>query len=252
LSGNDRATKIRIGHFTDFYYILQFLGLTESARTNIFKTYCIDHEAIHFKGNDMTQARIQKLEELFQMQGPILKSAALRSGGFCGKDVAAMIELGQLAKVRRGYYAWNPSYNELNGMEVVSSLIPEGVVSLFSAAQYHDMTTVIPQSIEITLPASMRTPVMPENLHVTVYKSANHIYPVGIETVHIDNHTLKVYDRERTVCDFMRFRLKIGKDVALEVLKTYMNGKKNMQKLHEYAKLLQIEGVIHPYLEVLV
>ncbi|GHU85751.1 hypothetical protein FACS189473_4950 [Spirochaetia bacterium] len=140
----------------------------------------------------------------------------------------------------------------LNDMEVLASLIPEGIISFFSAAQYHDLTTVIPQSIEITLPSSIRTPVLPENLHVTVHKSANHIYPVGIETVQVDNHTLKVYDRERTVCDFIRNRLKIGKDVALEVLKNYMSGKKNLQKLYEYAKLLQIEGVINPYVEVLV
>jgi hypothetical protein len=98
----------------------------------------------------------------------------------------------------------------------------------------------------------MRTPALPGNLHVTVHKSANHLYPVGIETVQVDNQTIKIYDRERTVCDFIRNRLKIGKDVALEVLKNYMSGKKNLQKLYEYAKLLQIEGVISPYVEVLV
>jgi hypothetical protein len=75
---------------------------------------------------------------------------------------------------------------------------------------------------------------------------------VGIETVQAGNHTLKIYNRDRTVCDFIRNYLKIGKDTALEVLKTYMSGRKNLQKLYEYAERLQIEGVIHPYLEVLV
>jgi predicted transcriptional regulator of viral defense system len=171
---------------------------------------------------------------------------------FCSKDIDELIKKGQLSQVRRGYYAWEPLMETLNDIEVVASLIPEGIISFFSAAQYHDLTTVIPQSIEITLPTSMRTPALPGNLHVTIHKSANHIYPVGIETVQVDNHILKVYDRERTVCDFIRNRLKIGKDAALEVLKTYMSGKKNLQKLYESAELLQIEGVIHPYLEVLV
>jgi predicted transcriptional regulator of viral defense system len=200
----------------------------------------------------MTVARIQKLEGLFKAEGPILRSANLRSAKFCSKDITELIKAGQISQVRRGYYVWGPFTETLNDMEVVASLIPEGIVSFFSAAQYHDLTTVIPQSIEITLPSSMRTPVLPENLHVTIHKSANHIYPVGIEIVRVDNHTLKVYDRERTVCDFIRNRLKIGKDVALEVLKNYMSGKKNLQKLYEYAKLLQVEGVINPYVEVLV
>jgi predicted transcriptional regulator of viral defense system len=200
----------------------------------------------------MTAIRIQKLEGLFKADGPILKSANLRSAKFCSKDIAEMIKAGNLSQVRRGYYVWEPLTETLNDIEVLAALIPEGIISFFSAAQYHDLTTVIPQSIEITLPVSMRTPALPGNLHVTVHKFANHIYPVGIETVKTDNYTLKVYDRERTVCDFIRNRLKIGKDVALEVLKTYMSGKKNLQKIYEYAELLQIEGVIHPYLEVLV
>jgi hypothetical protein len=47
-------------------------------------------------------------------------------------------------------------------------------------------------------------------------------------------------------------RLQIGKDCAFEVLKNYMSGKKHLQKLSEYAGLLQIKGVLYPYLEVLV
>jgi predicted transcriptional regulator of viral defense system len=137
-------------------------------------------------------------------------------------------------------------------MEVVASLVPEGVVSLFSAAQHHDLTTVIPKDIDITIPSTMRTPVLPGGLHVKVYKSNLPIYQVGIETDTVDGYALKVYDRERTVCDFIRMRNKVGKDVALEVLKNYMAGTKRMSKLYEYAALLQVESVIHPYLEVLV
>jgi hypothetical protein len=67
-----------------------------------------------------------------------------------------------------------------------------------------------------------------------------------------EGYPMKIYDRERTVCDFFRMRLQIGKDCAFEVLKNYMAGKKHLQKLSEYAGLLQIKGVLHPYLEVLV
>jgi uncharacterized protein involved in tellurium resistance len=74
---------------------------------------------------------------------------------------------------------------------------------------------------------------------------------VGIETAVIDGFPVKVYDRERTVCDFIRMRNKVGKDIALEVLKTYMSGRKNLTRIYDYAGQLQIEGVIQPYLEVL-
>jgi predicted transcriptional regulator of viral defense system len=107
----------------------------------------------------MPTARIRTLEELFKAEGPILKSAALRSAKFCSKDIACLVKAGHLSPVKRGYYAWGPSGDTMDDMEVLVSLIPEGVISLFSAANYHDLSRIIPQTIEITLPTSMRTPI---------------------------------------------------------------------------------------------
>jgi len=200
----------------------------------------------------MTEGRIRKLDSLFSQNTPILQAAKLRAVGFCGKDIAELLHAGKLHRVRRGYYAQAQAESDLGGFEVIASLVPEGVLSFFSAAQYHDLSTVIPQSIEITLPSDARTPVLPKNIHVKVYKSIPSIHGIGVEIARVDNVMIKMYDKERTVCDFVRMRLKIGKDAALEVLKNYMAGKKNLQKLYGYARRLQIEGVLHPYLEVLV
>jgi predicted transcriptional regulator of viral defense system len=196
----------------------------------------------------MNIERIHKVEALLQAEGPVLRASVLRSARFCSKDIASLIQSGHLQKIRWGYYV-SPSVSAMDENALIASLIPEGVFSLFSAAQYHDLSTVIPSSIEITLPVGRRIPVLPDDVHVTIYKSVPTIYQLGIDTVQDQEYTLKIYDRERTVCDFFRMRLKIGKDAALEVLKNYMSGKKNLQKLYEYAERLQIKGVMHPYLE---
>jgi hypothetical protein len=111
--------------------------------------------------------------------------------------------------------------------------------------------TVNPTSIEIALPADARTPALPEHPPVKIYKWVRHIYEVGIERVRQNNVFIDVYAPERTVCDFFRMRFQIGEDIPVEVLKNYMNGKKNLQKLYEYASLLQIKAVLRPYVEAL-
>jgi predicted transcriptional regulator of viral defense system len=131
-------------------------------------------------------------------------------------------------------------------------MVPDAVISLFSAAQYHALSSVIPQHIDVTLPVHKRVPVLPEDLHVKIHKAIPQIYEVGIKTNKNKGYPIKIYDRERTVCDFFRMRLQLGKDCAFEVLKNYMSGQKQLQKLSEYAELLQIKGVLYPYLEVLV
>jgi predicted transcriptional regulator of viral defense system len=199
----------------------------------------------------MTIIRIDKAKKLIKAQGPIIRSAALRRAHFCSKDVKTLVHEDVLRQIRRGYYAPPSALEDMDSLELVSFLIPEGVVSFFSAAHFHDLTTVIPRSVDITLPATMRTPTLPEQPPITIYKSVPHVFRLGIQTVRKNGYKVKIYDKERTVCDFFRMRLKIGKDVAFEVLKTYMSGKPNLQRLYEYAAALQIERVLHPYLEVL-
>ena len=199
----------------------------------------------------MTEYRLKKISNLCENEGLIIRSSALRSAGFCGKDTGELIRLGLLQRLRRGYYVSPMKLDDIDTYEILSTLIPDAVISLFSAAQYHDLSSVIPQQIDITLPAQKRVPILPENIHVKVHKAIPQIYEVGIQTVKKERYLLKIYDRERTVCDFFRMRLQLGKDCAFEVLKNYMAGKKHLQKLSEYAELLQIKGVLYPYLEVL-
>ena len=199
----------------------------------------------------MTDFRLRKVNDLCKTEGPVIRSSVLRSAGFCGKDTEELIQLGLLQRLRRGYYASPEKLNDMDTYEILAALVPDAVISLFSAAQYHDLSSVIPQLIYVTFPVNKRVPVLPPDIHVKIHKAIPQIYEVGIQTVKKEGCPLKIYDRERTVCDFFRMRLQIGKDCAFEVLKNYMAGKKYLQKLSEYAKLLQIKGVLYPYLEVL-
>ena len=61
-----------------------------------------------------------------------------------------------------------------------------------------------------------------------------------------------VYDLERTVCDMIRSRNKVGTETFLAALKLYAaNPKKDLNRLHSYAKKLRVANVLRQYLEVL-
>jgi predicted transcriptional regulator of viral defense system len=127
----------------------------------------------------MTGSRIRDVEDI--CKGPIIRTSVLRRAGFCGKDINELIQRGLLQRIRRGYYISPAKLDEMNTREILAALVPDAVISLFSAAQYHDLTTVIPQKLELTLPVQKRVPVLPANLHIKVYKAVPHIYLVGIQ-----------------------------------------------------------------------
>ncbi len=65
-------------------------------------------------------------------------------------------------------------------------------------------------------------------------------------------NNVPAYDLERTVCDVIRSRNKLGTETFLLALKLYAaSPKKDLNKLNSYAKQLRVEKVLRQYLEVL-
>ena len=75
-------------------------------------------------------------------------------------------------------------------------------------------------------------------------------YSLGLDTaVTPYGHTVPCYNAERTLCDI--FRTDTEMQEKQFAVKEYLNGKKNLPRLTEYAKILQVEKKIKQYMEVL-
>ncbi len=62
---------------------------------------------------------------------------------------------------------------------------------------------------------------------------------------------VKIYDRDRTICDVLRYENKLEKEVFNKALQYYMkDNKKNIRKLFEYADILKVKGKVHTYIGV--
>lgn len=60
------------------------------------------------------------------------------------------------------------------------------------------------------------------------------------------------YDLERTICDIIRSRNKMGTETFLSALKQYVNNpKKDLNRLNNYANQMGISKILRHYLEIL-
>jgi predicted transcriptional regulator of viral defense system len=65
-------------------------------------------------------------------------------------------------------------------------------------------------------------------------------------------NNVPAYDLERTICDIIRSRNKLGTETFLAALKLYAaNQKKDLNKLNYYAKKMRVSNILRQYLEVL-
>ena len=67
----------------------------------------------------------------------------------------------------------------------------------------------------------------------------------------IDGFNIRVYDVERSVCDAVKFRNKVGMDVCSEIINNYLERPdRNLSRLMDYARILRVGTILEQYLQV--
>jgi predicted transcriptional regulator of viral defense system len=160
---------------------------------------------------------------------------------------------GKIVKVARGLYRWD-SHPIANEMTEVSHLVPKGVFCLFSALAFYELTTYVPHQHHLAIERSQKA-TLPTYPPIKLYFWSRKAQETGIITQPVDGetiNTIRIYDREKTLCDTIKYRHKVGKDLTNEVLRNYLKRKdRNLDKLLSYAKVLRVHKILQEYLSVL-
>ncbi len=145
---------------------------------------------------------------------------------------------GEIVRVRQGVYALAEG---LSGQMIdIETVVPNGVLCLYSAWAYHELTTQIAQAYNIAIERSRKV-VLPEFPPIELSFMSRTAYELGVEEVTIDGYKVKVYNLEKCVCDAIKYRNKIGLDVSSEIFRNYLNRKdRDITRLYEYAGQLRV------------
>lgn len=129
---------------------------------------------------------------------------------------------------------------------------PKAIFSYISALYLQQFTDEIPQYFDVTIPRGYRFNTPPANLNI--HSVSKEYSELGMTTVPTPmGNRVRVYDFERIVCDFVIHREKIDSELFVKTLQSYGNyPKKNLAKLHEYARKMNALEKVKQTLEVLI
>jgi len=120
--------------------------------------------------------------------------------------------------VGRGLYALpDGQTSEFLSLAGVAKRVPNAVVCLTSALEFHNLTTQITPSVWIAIENKKWEPTF-DYPPLVIVRLSGHAFSFGVEKHEIDRITVKVYSPAKTVADCFKFRNKVGLDVALEAL----------------------------------
>jgi predicted transcriptional regulator of viral defense system len=172
------------------------------------------------------------------------------SAGINRQTLYSLRDDGTIELVSRGVYRLcgrrTPSQPD---KAAVAMRVSHAVVCLTSALSFHEITTQIPNAVDIAIPTGTATPHI-SYPPIKVYRLSPPSFGIGIAEHSIDGIMVKIYDVEKTLCDCFKFRRYLGMDVVLEALKLYRERKPlKIHRLMEYARACRVEKIIRPYLE---
>lgn len=191
----------------------------------------------------------QRVLQLVRKNG-WLRASDLADAGVPRAVLTRMAASGQLERAARGLYRLPGSgSSEHEGLVTVASKVPQAVVCLLSALQFHGLTTQLPWQVWIAMPRGSHVPRL-EYPPIRMVQFTGEAYTQGIETHERDGVKLHVYSVAKTVADCFKHRNKIGMDVALEALKdARAQGRASFDDLWRCAKVCRVSNVMRPYME---
>ena len=177
----------------------------------------------------------------------------LKDMGLSQYKVSKLVDEGKLIKLNKSFYENADYHGEESDFYYIGAYAPNGVICLLSAAGYYNLTTYIPDAVDVAIPRKANVSSKPERPQMNVHHFTDERHELGIIEVKDGENGFRIYDVEKTVVDVVFYREKVGIEETKEILVKYLQNKnRDLNRLLKYAELMKCDKTLRKYLEVLV
>ena len=191
------------------------------------------------------------LGKIFLNYNFTMTTAQLNKEKLYYRDIQRMLDEGLIEKVKRGYYHWIEDYGT-SEVAIINSLFPDAVFCMETALFYYKYSDRNPAEWNITVDKNtsrQRTNI--DYPFVKAYRVEPALLSLGETDGIIEFTKVRIYDRDRTVCDVLRNMSKIDKEIFNKAIQRYVNDpQKNIPNLMEYAKALRVQKKVNDLIGV--
>lgn len=190
----------------------------------------------------------------------ILKIAEDNNGYITTKDVVNkgipkiyltnLVKEGKLVRISRGFYMLPNNFeDDYYKIQLSNS---EVVFSLETALYLYNYSNRVPTKYYVSVPPNYGGNLLKNKNVQLLYTKKEWLFLGVTEITSPFGLPIKVYDRDRTICDIIKNKEKVDPEIFGEAMKQYIKSKeKNITNLFVYAKKLNIEGIVRNILEVM-
>ncbi len=194
--------------------------------------------------------KYEYMYELLQENNGYLFTAQVEKSGISRTYLAKFVTENDLEKVVKGIYIAQDTW--LDELYILQLCNPKIIYSGETALYLQGMVDREYSDICITVPPRFNQTRL-RSKGVVVHQEKQELYQLGVIEVKTNyENIVRTYDKERCICDVIKYRRKIEVQQFQTAIKSFMRDKdKDMSKLMYYGEQLKIQDEIMKYVEMM-
>ena len=193
---------------------------------------------------------LEKILQLTQENNGYITTKEIVDNGLSKMALKRLCDNGLLKRVSTGYYSLPNMINDDYYKIIYKS--KNAVFSYNTSLFLHELSDRTPLYFDVTVPRGYGGPL--QNIDVvSLHYVDNNILNLGMEIIKSPfGMDIKCYDVERTICDIIKDKNNMDKEIYTKALKWYAEKKdKDMLKLSKYSKKLNIEKEVAEIMQLI-
>lgn len=185
---------------------------------------------------------VQYYKNIFDKYGGMMRTTQLAEEKIFYPQREKLIADGYVEKIRRGYYQWiNP--DDFSEVGTVIRLFPDAILCMDTALRYYGYSDRTPGDWHLAVSKdSGKSRFKIDYPFVKPYYVEPAVLELGLTTGIMDGYAIRIYDKDRLICDCLRYRNKMDKEIFNKAIQKYIaDPEKSIPKLMEYAGPLRVK-----------
>lgn len=202
--------------------------------------------------NEKRELVLDKVKEFILKNGGIVKKSALNDLGIDYRRILDFVEKGDLIRLKNGYYTIRIS--DFSEEELIAKLFPDAVLNLESALYAYGYISKKPYGWRLAVDKNTsKSRFKMDYPKVIPMYTEPEVLELGGKEIDFGGAKMKIFDRERLICDCLKYEDKMEREFFKEGVMAYINDpKKDIAKLMQYARerrvIKKVQNVIGVWL----
>ncbi|MCI5856640.1 MAG: type IV toxin-antitoxin system AbiEi family antitoxin domain-containing protein [Agathobacter sp.] len=178
---------------------------------------------------------LAKIKEKIDAQGGIAKKEDLSALGIDYRRILDFVEDGTLIRIKNGYYT--DRIDRFSEEELIAKLFPDALLCMESALYAYGYIVEKPYGWRLAVDKNTsKSRFRMEYPKVIPCYTEPEVLQLGASRIEIDGNSFGIYDKERMICDCLKYESKMDRAIFKEAIQSYIKDEdKDISLLLEYA-----------------